>query len=221
MAQVVREPVSTIGASRTDAGVHAMGQVVAFTTAAEFEPARLVAAVTSQLPDDVQVRDARIVDDAFSPISEAIAKGYRYRIAHDWSHTPRPLFDRRVVAWTAYALDPDRMHEGARHLVGTHDFTSFTRLNHGRLSPVRTIHDCSAAAEDDHRCTIEVVGDGFLHNMVRVIAGTLVEVGRGAIEPDEVPGILTALDRARAGPTMPPEGLCLEWVRFPGEEDPR
>jgi len=180
--EAVREPVTVVGASRTDAGVHAVGQVAAFTSESDLPLERVCAAINSRLPDDLQVRDVAIADPAFSPISDAIAKGYRYRIA--WGRTgpggvPRPLFSRYTTYWTPYRLDAVRMNEAARRLLGKHDFASFTRVNHKRESTVRTIHDCLVTNRKNHRLQIDVVGDGFLHNMIRIIAGTLIEVGRG------------------------------------------
>jgi tRNA pseudouridine38-40 synthase len=218
--EAVREPVTLVGASRTDAGVHAVGQVAAFTCERELPLERLCAAINSRLPEDLQVRDAAIADPAFSPISDAIAKGYRYRIA--WGRTgpggvPRPLFSRYTTYWTPYHLDAVRMNEAARKLLGKHDFASFTRVNHSRESTVRTIHDCLVTADRRRRrrLHIDVAGDGFLYNMIRIIAGTLVEIGRGKIEPDAMDGILSATDRSAAGDTLPPEGLCLMWIKYP------
>ncbi len=216
--EAVREPVSLVGASRTDAGVHAVGQAAAFTCERELPVDRLCAAINSRLPGDLQVRDASIVDAAFSPITDAIAKGYRYRIA--WGRTgpggvPRPLFGRYTTYWTPYHLDAVRMNEAARRLLGEHDFASFTRVNHQRESTVRTIHDCLVRKRRNRRLHIDVVGDGFLHNMIRIIAGTLIDVGRGRLEPDAMDGILAATDRSAAGDTLPPEGLCLMWIKYP------
>ncbi len=215
--EAVREPVTLIGASRTDAGVHAVGQVAAFTCERELPTERLGAAINARLPDDIQVRDASIVHAAFSPISDAIAKSYRYRIA--WGRTgpggaARPLFGRYTTCWTPFHLNAVRMNEAARLLLGEHDFASFTRLNHERESTVRTIYDCLVTAGRGRRLRIDVAGDGFLYNMIRVIAGTLIEIGRGRIEPDAMDGILAAADRSAAGDTLPPEGLCLMWIKY-------
>lgn len=211
---VVREPVNVIGASRTDAGVHARGQVAAFTTDTHIPVEKLPRAITSHLPDDVQVINAKIVPDDFDPIRGAIAKSYSYRLAHSCARHRRPLFSRCFVTHTAYKLDPVRMNEAARLLLGEHDFASFTRIAHGRESTVRTIYDCKVTATHPRRCRIDVTGNGFLYNMVRIIAGTLVEVGRGVIEPEQMPRIIAAKDRAAAGPTLPPNGLCLMWIRY-------
>lgn len=217
---VVREPVQVVGASRTDSGVHARGQVAAFSTATAIPVDRLHRAITSRCPSDLQVLKAEIVPESFDPIGGAIAKSYCYRLAFDCARRPRPLFDRHFIANVAQNLDVERMNEAARLLLGEHDFTSFARLHHGRESAVRTIFDCKAdfiGRRARRRCRIDVIGSGFLYNMVRIIAGTLVEVGRGRIEPDAIPRILTARDRAAAGPTMPPQGLCLMWIRYRDE----
>ncbi len=213
--KAVREPVTLVGASRTDAGVHAVGQVAAFTC--EREQERLAPAINARLPDDLQVRDATSADSAFNPISDAIAKGYRYRIA--WGRAgaggaPRPLFSRYTTCWTPFDLDAVRMNEAARRLIGEHDFASFTSLNHQRETTVRTIYDCLVTAGRGRRLRIDVAGDGFLYNMIRVIAGTLIEIGRGRIEPDAMDGIIAAADRSAAGPTLTPEGLCLMWIKY-------
>ena len=215
--ETVREPVTLVGASRTDAGVHALGQVAAFTTGYELATDRLCASVNARLPDDVQVRRAAVVGSDFSPISDAIAKGYRYRIA--WGRAvrggpPRPLFTRFTTTWTPYRLDAVRMNDAARRLLGEHDFASFTRLNQDRQSTVRTVYDCLVTADRKRRVQIDIAGNGFLYNMVRIIAGTLVEVGRGHFEPEAMTEILEAADRSKAGPTLPPEGLCLMWVKY-------
>jgi tRNA pseudouridine38-40 synthase len=213
--RVAHEEVEVAGASRTDAGVHARGQVAAFTSSAELPLGRLPAALTSRLPHDVKVTAAALASDSFSPSAEALAKGYSYRIVHGCRlASQRPLFGRQYTAWTPYRLDAVAMNLAARALLGRHDFTSFARLHHGRESAVRTVHECMVRAAGRRRCVLEIAGDGFLYNMVRIIAGTLIEVGRGKIEPRRVEEILAARDRNAAGPTAPAQGLCLEWVRY-------
>jgi tRNA pseudouridine38-40 synthase len=214
--EVVREPdLNLTGASRTDSGVHAEGQVAAFSCTLDIDPQRMSMALNSRLPADMQVVTVEIVPETFGPITDCIAKGYRYRLAHGCKMgVLRPLFDRHTTAWTSYDLDAASMNEAARHLVGEHDFASFTRLHHGRESTVRTVHSCEVRAPEPRRVVIDVSGNGFLYNMVRIIAGTLLDVGRGKFAPDDVPRILAARDRAAAGPTLPPEGLCLMWVRY-------
>ena len=215
--RVLGEPVNLLGASRTDAGVHARGQVAAFTSDTKIPVEKLARAISSRCPPDLQVLKAEIVSDDFDPIKGAIAKGYRYRIVHGCRPNRQPLFDRQFVTTTAYKLDPELMNEAARELMGEHDFASFTRIAHGRDSTVRTIYECKVTATARRRCAIEVAGNGFLYNMIRIIAGTLVEVGRGRIPPEQIVKILEARDRSAAGPTMPPEGLCLMWIRYPDQ----
>lgn len=228
---VLREPtIHLLGASRTDAGVHAQGQIAAFTTEpdeavgvgwpAERGTETLARALNARLPRDILVREAALVHDAFDPISDAVSKEYTYTIAHG---PERPLWQRRFAFHTWYALDAARMDEAARHLEGEHDFVSFAQINHGRATTVRTIHACrveapAADARSPHfddpapLVRVRVSGSGFLYNMVRIIAGTLMEVGRGKIEPGDVPAMIAARDRAAAGPTLPPTGLRLEWI---------
>lgn len=235
--EVVREPVILHGASRTDAGVHAKGQVAAFTCSggdgegehrglgwpSERGVQRLVRAINGRLPDDVLVVDARIVADDFDPVRDAVAKAYTYSLyqaAPPYFH--RPLWARRRVHHVHDVLNVAAMQEGAELLVGEHDFVSFAALHHGRLTTVRTIFSCGVREEacDDlgaRRIVIEVSGSGFLYNMVRIIAGTLVEIGRGRMTPGHIPAIIAAKDRREAGPTLPPTGLCLEWIRHDGD----
>ena len=212
---VMREPVNLLGASRTDAGVHAVGQVAAFTAAREIPIERLHLAINSRLPGDIQVRKAEIVPESFNPISDCIAKGYRYRIVHPGpDRRLRSVFARNTSYWCDDPLDASRMNDAARRIIGEHDFASFTRVNHGRESTVRTVFNCMVTARNASQCSMHITGNGFLYNMVRIIAGTLVNVGRGLTEPDEIEGILAARDRTAAGPTLPPDGLCLMWVRY-------
>jgi tRNA pseudouridine38-40 synthase len=226
--EVVREPVVVMGASRTDSGVHARGQVAAFTCSDQgqtgwpvergAEP--LVRALNSRLPHDVLVVDAAPVAETFDPISDCTAKGYSYTL-HVSPH--RPLFDRWFVHHVWVPLDVPAMNTAAARLVGEHDFAAFAAAGHGRMSTVRTVYECRVeetetarqpGIEPAKRVRIEVSGNGFLWNMVRIIAGTLVDVGRSRLTPDDVSAAITSGDRRKAGPTMPAEGLCLEWVRY-------
>ena len=239
--ETIREPITLVGASRTDAGVHALGQVAAFTSTPD--PSRgvgwpeergcasLVRALNARLPEDLLVRAAEIVDDRFNPIGDATSKAYSYTIH---ASNQRPLWDRRYVFHTWHEFDIERMQEAAQTLIGEHDFASFAAANHGRQSTVRTIFDCSVTDVSPplprggegrgegapcplfpaKRIRIDVSGNGFLYNMVRIIAGTLCEVGRGRIDPSRIPEIIESRDRTNAGPTLPPEGLRLEWIRY-------
>jgi tRNA pseudouridine38-40 synthase len=230
LRHVLREPIETRGSSRTDAGVHAKGQLVAFTCSGDIvgdEPAprergwpldrgadRLVKALNGRLPDDVVVLDARPVPEGFDPVTRAAAKAYSYTIHASGT---RPLWDRRFVHQVWETLDLEAMQAAAAAVVGEHDFAAFAAAGHGRQTTVRTIFGCSVTRASPDRLRIDVSGNGFLWNMVRILAGTLVDVGRGRLSPADVPAILTSRDRAKAGPTLPPTGLCLEWIRLAEE----
>jgi len=213
--RVVNEPVIVTGASRTDAGVHARGQVAAFTTSRDIPLGKIARAISSRLPDDVRVLRAEVAADDFDPITGALGKGYRYRMAFGCLPHQVPLFDRHFVARTPHELDCARMNLASRMLMGEHDFASFARIDHGRETTVRTVFDCKIVQTARRRCHLDIAGNGFLYNMVRIIMGTLLEVGRGKIEPEAMPEIIAAKDRRAAGPTMPPTGLSLMWVRYP------
>jgi tRNA pseudouridine38-40 synthase len=226
--EVVREPVELTGASRTDSGVHARAQVAAFTASWPLERGAepLLRAINSRLPPDVLVLAAEAVGDSFNPIADCTAKGYSYTLHISPN---RALWDRRYVHHLWVPLDLSAMQAAAAAFIGEHDFAAFAAAGHGRLSTVRTVHDCRvtevsrgvpAPGSDDpasSRLRIEISGNGFLWNMVRIIAGTLVEAGRGKLTPADIAAAIESKDRRRAGPTLPPRGLCLEWIRYPPE----
>lgn len=218
--QVVDAPITVEGASRTDAGVHARAQCGALTVeddAGRPPDERLAAAINAKLPADVLVRECVRTRDDFQPITDCASKGYRYTIH---SGPVRPLWTRREVWWTYEKLEAEAMRTAGALLVGQHDFASFAAAAHGRESTVRTIFSCDVTeSPGEHKGTrriaLDVSGDGFLYNMVRIIAGTLMEVGRGRFPPGEIKEMLLARDRAAAGPTLGPAGLSLEWIRYP------
>lgn len=242
--EVVREPVEVLGASRTDSGVHARGQVAAFTCEPRDwaaappdagvgggvpEPSptpapkglgwplergtdRLVAAINSRLPEDVMVVSAAATHNHFDPVSDAVRKVYTYTYHFG---RERPLWDRRYVHHVMRdALDHALMHDAAQALVGEHDFAAFAAAGHGRLTTVRRVISCGVARVDDRRVRMTIVGTGFLWNMVRIIAGTLMQVGAGQRSVADVRAALESRDRTKAGPTLGPEGLCLEWIEY-------
>ena len=221
IAQVLHQRVSVVGASRTDAGVHAKGQVAHFDAATTVPVERMAQAINSRLPRDADILDAAIVPSSFDAISDATNKQYRYRL---FNSPRRPLLKRFGVWHCWIKLDADRMNDAARRLVGTHDVAGLAAADHGRTTTVRTIFDCHVEvpevfADEGPEVHIVISGSGFLYNMVRIISGTLVEVGRGRFEPNVVDEILATGNRALAGPTLPPEGLCLEWVKYEGKSD--
>ncbi len=217
---VVREPLNIQGASRTDAGVHAIGQVATFACSDDCRrppDERLAAAINAQLPDDVQVVSADPCREDFDPISDCVSKGYRYRLA---TGLTAPLWDRHYVHHIWTDLDAHAMRDAAALIVGEHDFGAFAKAGHGRLTTVRTVLACYVARSGPDRLDITISGTGFLHNMVRIIAGTLVEIGRGRLRADAITRAIESGDRREAGPTLPPTGLCLEWIRYRNEAQP-
>lgn len=218
--EAVREDITLIGASRTDSGVHAWHQTAAFTTSDERRGApdeRLAMAVNANLPSDVLVRDCVRTVDEFDPIADCVCKGYRYslHVSRD-----RPLWDRRYVRHVWEDLDDETMGAAAQRLVGEHDFAAFASAGHGRESTVRNMISCDVTRSSPERIWIDVAANGFLWNMVRIIAGTLLEVGRGKMTPEDVSRALETGDRRAAGPTLEPHGLCLMWARYPGDAEP-
>ncbi len=213
--EVVRSPAHVVGASRTDAGVHAIGQVAAFTADHRVPIERLPLAINARLPEDVCVRSAEVVPEGFDPIRDCTSKCYRYTIEHGADRPDAALmFERRSVWRTWHALQAERMRAAAQAIAGTHDFVAFANVDHGRETTVRTVFGCAVLEPRPGRIVIEIAGSGFLYNMVRIIAGTLVEVGRGRIDAQAVRDALRTGDRTRTGPTLPPQGLRLEWVAY-------
>lgn len=212
---ITGEAPSLTASGRTDAGVHAEGQVVGVETRTTLEPRKLSLGLNAVLPEDVVVRSVEPAPDGFHATHDALRKSYRYQVHA--GPTP-PLFDRRFVwHWKSGPLDAQRMGQGGAALVGRHDFASLESAGSERSSTVRTITDLtvdSREADGGERIDITVTGDGFLYNMVRTIAGTLVEVGRGAKPPEWVAEVLATRDRNAAGPTAPPEGLVLQAVEY-------
>jgi tRNA pseudouridine38-40 synthase len=209
---VTGETILPRGSSRTDAGVHALSQVVGFTTASSLEPAVWVRALNAKLPSDITVLEGFAAPDDFDPVWAAVRKRYRYRI-HDAAW--RPVLQRHLVWRWKSRLDVTAMEVAAAELVGEHDFTSFETTPSTRRSKVRTIHSARVFRHTgyddaaDAEVWIEVIGNGFLYNMVRIIAGSLVMVGSGKRKPEWIREVIAAQSRPAAGPTAPPQGLVL------------
>lgn len=210
LVHVVRHPVTVFGAGRTDAGVHAAGQVANFHTTMAIPTEGLRKAVNARLPYDIVVRSAAEVPADFHASRSAVGKTYRYRI---WLAPVRPAELAHQVYHYFRPLDVERMRRGAARLVGTHDFRGLAQSAEVRQDTVRTIFRCEVA-EDGGEVVVTVQGDGFLYNMVRNIVGTLMEIGRGHWEPDRIDLILSSRDRSTAGPTAPPDGLTLLCVHY-------
>lgn len=210
LIKTFRQPIILTGASRTDTGVHARGQVAHFDAQTRIPLERIALAINSRLPEDVEVLEVKPADPEFNAIGHATDKQYRYRI---WTSFHKPLALRNQVYQFWRPLDEARMADGARRLVGEHDMVGLTNAHHGRLNTVRRIHDCQVARDGDE-IHITVSSNGFLFNMVRIIAGTLLEIGRGRMPVERIEEILKTGNRRLAGPTLPPQALCLEWIRY-------
>lgn len=203
------EPIDTVVAGRTDAGVHARHNVVSFATSVEFEPDRLKGSLTTALGPEIVITDAAIVPDGFHARFSASARSYRYFV--DDGGTPDPL--RRHSVWAVrWGLDVDRMNAGASAFVGEHDFASLCRHQEGRTTE-RTVMEASWS-RDDGLVVYVVRARAFCHQMVRSMVALCVDVGRGKVEPAAVPGILEARDRQAARGAAPPHGLVLWEVEF-------
>ena len=221
LEKITGGPVRILASGRTDAGVHALGQVASFRTDTRLATEVLGRALNGELPHDVAVLDVAEAPEGFHPIRDAIAKRYRYTI-HDGP--VRDVFSRRYCWQYRRRLDVDSMHRAAGRLLGTHDFAAFETSGAPRQSTVRTVFDISVGrgrGGNAHAITLEVEADGFLYNMVRTIVGTLVEVGRGARPEAWVSEVLASADRRQAGLTAPPQGLFLVFVTYDGIDDPR
>jgi tRNA pseudouridine38-40 synthase len=212
--QITQETIRVTAAGRTDAGVHALGQVAGFATAMRLTNAELQRALNAVLPADVAVLSLEDAPTDFHATRDAVAKRYRYQIHN--GRTPS-VFDRHFAWHYPQPLDAAAMHSAGQALVGRHDFSSFETAGSERPDSIRTIHELSVARGSEEladRVTIEVAGDGFLYNMVRTIVGTLVEVGVGARDVNWPAAVVAACDRRQAGQTAPPHGLFLVSVSY-------
>ncbi len=204
------EDISVIASSRTDSGVHARGQTVNFHTSSRIPPEKYSFALNALLPPDIRVVSSERVPDDFHSRYWAKGKKYKYCMVVGPHGT---AIGHRYYAHITPPLDIEAMERSCRHFIGTHDFAAFRSTGSPVKSTVRTIFE--AELERDGRYLYFIVkGDGFLYNMVRIMAGTLIYVGKGKIKPDEIPDILLSRDRKRAGITAPAHGLFLEEVYY-------
>ena len=202
------------GASRTDAGVSALGQVGLIQIDSPIPTENLARAITDRLPKTIAIVRAEEVAMGFDVIGDVTNKLYRYTI---WHGPVRPVLHLRHCWHVTAALDVAAMNEAAGRLVGRNDFKSFATAGDRREDSVRTIFRCEVAddpADDGRWIYVEAEGDGFLYNMVRNMVGTLVEVGVGRWPPEKISEIIEARDRRAAGPIAPPNGLCLMWIKY-------
>lgn len=215
LATLLSHPVRVTGASRTDAGVHAQGQVAAFTTRHTIPPDGIRRAVNSLLPSSVSVAEVTEVAAEFHPRHMATGKHYRYLL---WNRPERsPLWHR--TSWHVPGqLHDEAMSTASTALTGQHDYSAFRAVGCVSKSTIRRIERISVtrATHEPHLVAIDVEGNAFLRNMVRILAGTLVEVGRGRIDAAQMAEIIASRDRSRSGPTAPAHGLSLVRVRYDG-----
>lgn len=204
------EPVEVHGSGRTDAGVHAAGQVISFRCRTNKTPEEICNYMNRYLPEDIAVLSVEEAQPRFHARLNAVRKTYVYRI---WNGKVQNVFLRRYAVWIPETLDLNAMRAAASYLEGTHDFRAFCSLKKFKKSTVRTVEQIQIQKEGEE-IRLSFTGDGFLYHMVRILTGTLVEVGMGLRRPEEMSELLSGMDRTRTGRLMPPEGLMLKEVEY-------
>lgn len=215
LTQLMREPIQVIGASRTDSGVHARGNVAVFDTESQMPPDKICMALNQRLPEDIRVQVSEEVPSDWHPRKCTCVKTYEYRILNRRIEMPMQRF---YSHFCYFNLDLDKMRQAAGLLTGEHDFKSFCSVRTQVTDTVRTIYRIEVNRDEEDMIRIRVTGSGFLYNMVRIIAGTLMAVGMGQMAPEDMEGILEARDRRAAGPTAPARGLTL--IRMEYDDGP-
>lgn len=209
--RLTNEEVNIIGSGRTDAGVHAKAQIANVHLKKEYDTGKLLAQINHYLPEDIAVTDISIVDERFHARFNAISKRYQYRI---YTGIYPNVFERKYVyTYLDKELNVEEMIKASKYLLGTHDFMSFCGNKHMKKSAVRTISDIQIK-RNNNEIVIDYIGDGFLQNMIRIITGTLIEVGNGSKNHSDIPAILDSHNRENAGFTAPASGLCLMEVNY-------
>ena len=205
LSELLAEPIEVIGASRTDAGVHALGNVAVFDTNARMPAEKISYALNQRLPEDIRIQKSEEVPADWHPRYCDSRKTYEYHIYRGEFALPTK---RLYSLFTYHKLDVEKMQKAAEYFVGEHDFKSFCQVNAQVKSTVRTVTEVQVY-EEGPEVIIRVTGNGFLYNMVRIMAGTLLEVGQGKRSPLEIPDMIAARNREAAGPTAPAHGLIL------------
>lgn len=213
LTALLKEPISVIGASRTDSGVHAMGNVAIFDTKNRMPADKICFALNQRLPEDIRVQSSEEVAADWHPRKTNCIKTYEYKVLNRKISMP---LERLYAHFCYFHLDLDKMRQAAEYLVGEHDFKSFCTVRTQAEETVRTIYSLDITKQKD-MITIRISGSGFLYNMVRIIAGTLLEVGMGAYPPEHMEEILDAKDRQTAGRTAPARGLTLVSMEYQKE----
>lgn len=210
LARMTGQTVEVIGSGRTDAGAHARGQVANFHGDTDLSPAQICDYLRQYLPEDIGVLSVEEVDTRFHSRYNAVQKTYVYRI---WNDEQPCIFERKYVWTMTDHLNLAAMQAAAGEFLGTHDFLAFCSNKHFKKSSVRTIYRLDVE-KSGPELRFTVTGDGFLYNMVRIMVGTLLAVGRGELQPEDIPAILSSRTREQAGETVPARGLCLMEVRY-------
>lgn len=210
LSELLQKETTVIGASRTDSGVHSKGNVAVFDTDTRIPAEKICYALNQHLPWDIRVQSSVEVDENFHPRRVNSKKTYEYSILNRSISLPT---DRLYSYFLYYDLDVELMEQAAGYLIGKHDFKSFCSVKTQVMDTVREIYNLNVK-KDGYMIKISVTGNGFLYNMVRIIAGTLIEVGRGVIAPEDIVKILKGLDRGLAGPTAPAHGLTLIGIDY-------
>lgn len=210
LTDLLKEDIAVIGASRTDSGVHAMANIAVFDTNTKIPAEKISFALNQRLPDDIRIQKSEQVADDFHPRYCNSTKTYEYKILN--RRFPDPL--KRLYTHFVYMpLDVDKMKKAAEYIIGEHDFASFCSAGSQVKTTVRTVYRLDVDKKDDI-ITIQISGNGFLYNMVRIIVGTLMKVGLGVYPPEHIKEIIDAKDRYAAGPKAPARGLTLVEIKY-------
>ena len=214
LSALLGEEIVVTGASRTDSGVHSLGNIAIFDTNTRMPAEKISFALNQRLPEDIVVQDSREVPSDWHPRYQNSRKTYEYRILNRTFRMPGRRFD---TYFYYHPLDVEKMQQAAAYLEGEHDFKSFCAVGAQVKTTTRTIYSCNVTRNAGDVITVRVTGNGFLYNMVRIIAGTLIKVGGGELSPEEIPLILEKKDRSAAGPTAPAHGLTMIGIEYEGE----
>ena len=209
--KVTSEQPEIKGCSRTDSGVHARGNVAVFDTENRMPADKICFALNQRLPEDIRIQSSMEVEPDWHPRKHHCIKTYEYKILNRKMEVPSL---RLYTHFCHFDLDLDQMRQAAKLLTGEHDYKSFCNVRTQVLDTVRTVYSIDIEKDSNDVITIRVRGNGFLYNMVRILAGTLMAVGMGQRKPEEMPDILAACDRAAAGPTAPAKGLMLVGMEY-------
>lgn len=213
ICKLTGEEITVIGASRTDSGVHALGNVAVFDTNSSIPPERFSYALNQRLPEDIVIVKSEEVPLEWHPRYQDTLKTYEYHIINSRVAIPTK---RLYNCFISFPLDAEKMRQGAAYIVGEHDFASFCCIRTNAKTTVRTVTDLQIV-QNGEEITIRITGNGFLYNMVRIIAGVLIRVGRGFYEPEKVKELLDGVERTQEAITAPPQGLYLIEIQYEQE----